>query len=80
MPEHGGGRRLPRGKRQDIGRAFSHTIRCHAETLLGDHYDATQQDLALRVVLQCRRCFDEREDVLQCFATCHFCDLLLIVR
>jgi hypothetical protein len=29
--------RLPRGKRQDIGLAFGHTIRRHAKTLLGDH-------------------------------------------
>jgi len=37
MPEHGGGRRLPRRERQDVRYAFGHTIRCHAETLLRDY-------------------------------------------
>jgi hypothetical protein len=78
MPEHGGGRRLPRRERQDVRLAFGYTIWGYAKTPLGDHYDATQQDLALRVVLQFGRCFDERNDVFQCFARCHCCDLLLI--
>jgi hypothetical protein len=68
MPEHGGGRRLPRRERQDVRLAFGHTIRGYAKALLGDHYDATQQDLALGVVLQVGGCFHERENVLQCFA------------
>jgi hypothetical protein len=40
------GRRLPRGKRQDVRFAFGYTIRRHAKTLLRDHDNATQQDLA----------------------------------
>lgn len=40
MPEHGRGRRLPRGKRQDVRLALGHTIWAHAKTLLRDHHDA----------------------------------------
>jgi len=72
------GRRLPRGKRQDVRRTFGFTIRRHAETLLRDYYNATQEDLALRVVLQFGRRFHERGDVLQRFARCHYRDLLLL--
>ena len=61
--------RLPHRERQDVALAFGHTIRRHAEALLGDHDDAPQQYLALRVVLQFSRCFHEGDDVLQCFAS-----------
>ena len=80
MPEHGGGRRLPRRERQDVRLAFGYTIWGYAKTPLGDHYDATQQDLALRVVLQFGRCFHEGANVLQRFTRCHRRDLLLIGR
>jgi hypothetical protein len=32
----------PRGKRQYVGCAFGRAIRCHAETPLSNHHDATQ--------------------------------------
>jgi hypothetical protein len=57
-------------------------ILAKAEALLVEHPVRTELTEAeiKRIVLQFGRCLDEREDVFQCFARCHCCDLLLIVR